>query len=65
MNDGTHTKAGTLGGTAVTLLANINSNDVIKTMVMAGIGAAVSFVVSHVLKKIFARLKRPPKSPVP
>lgn len=62
MNEGNHTKAGTFGGTLTILLANINSGDVLKTIVMAGIGATVSFVVSHVLKKVMSWWRKPPKS---
>jgi mannitol-specific phosphotransferase system IIBC component len=62
MNETSHTKAGTAGGTLTILLANINSDDVIKTMVMAMIGAVVSFIVSHVLKKLVRWWREPPKS---
>ena len=61
MNEGNHTKAGTFGGVLTILLANINSGDVLKTVVMAGVGGAVSFVVSHILKKV-VRWWKPPKS---
>ena len=52
MNEPTHTKATTIGGTLTILLANINSADIVKTMIMAAIGAAVSFIISQVLKRI-------------
>ena len=52
------TKAGTAGGTLLTIFANISSEDVIKTVVLAAIGAVVSFIVTVVLKKILKRFKR-------
>ena len=44
------TVAGTVGGTLPTIFANIHSDDVIKTVVLACIGAVVSFVISVGLK---------------
>lgn len=52
------TKAGTAGGTLLTIFANISSEDVIKTVVLAAIGAVVSFIATVVLKKILKRFKR-------
>lgn len=39
-------KTGTLGGTLLVLLMHIGLEDVGKTMMLAGIGASVSFVVT-------------------
>jgi len=47
------TLKGTLFGTALTVLMNINSSDVIKTIVLAALGALVSFCVSLLLKHLF------------
>lgn len=47
--------AGTVGGTLVTVIANIQSADVIHTAVLATIGATVSFVISVVLKKVWRK----------
>jgi hypothetical protein len=52
MNEHSYTRTGTVGGTITILLANINSSDVIKTMVLAGIGAVVSFIFSLLLKEL-------------
>jgi len=42
-----HTTAwGTLSGTALTVLATINSMDIVKAVVLAIIGASLSFCVS-------------------
>lgn len=44
------TAAGTLGGTLTTLLANVESPDIVRTIILSCIGAVVSFVISMVLK---------------
>lgn len=51
------TKAGTIGGTFLTIIVNIKGEDVLKTVVLAGIGAAVSFFVSLGLKYLVKRKK--------
>ncbi len=52
------TKAGTAGGTLLTILANISCNDIIKTAILAGVGAAVSFGVTLLLKLLVKRHKK-------
>lgn len=52
------TKAGTAGGTLLTIFANITSEDVIRTIILAAIGAAVSFTVTIFLKALIKRLKK-------
>lgn len=54
-NDNT-TIAGTVTGTVFTVAANIDSQDYIKTVVLAIVGAAVSFAVSRALKWIWQKL---------
>jgi uncharacterized membrane protein (UPF0136 family) len=54
-NDHT-TLAGTATGTVFTVAANIDSQDYIKTVVLAIVGAAVSFAVSRALKWIWQKL---------
>lgn len=44
------TKAGTAGGTLLSVLSQIHSGDVVQTCVLAAVGATVSFVVSLLLK---------------
>jgi hypothetical protein len=51
------TRMGTAGGTITILLLNINSGDIHRTIVLAAIGATVSFVVAQLLKKIAVWLK--------
>ena len=48
-------KTGTAGGTITILFANIHSDDILKTIVLAAIGAVVSVSVSFVLKKMFGK----------
>lgn len=48
---------GTVTGTALTVIANIGSQDVIKTVVLAAIGAVVSFGVSLLLKWVWAKFR--------
>ena len=52
------TKAGTAGGTLLTIFANINSADVLKTAILAAVGAIVSFTITIFLKAIIKRLKK-------
>lgn len=42
--------SGTLTGTALALIVQITNAEVLKTIIMAAIGAAVSFVVSYSIK---------------
>ena len=41
--------SGTLTGTALALLMQITDAEILKTIMMAAIGAAVSFLVSHII----------------
>lgn len=52
------TLLGTVSGTALTIVVNIGSSDIIKTVVLAAIGAVVSFGVSVGLKWLTKRLKK-------
>ncbi|HTC00224.1 MAG TPA: hypothetical protein VK705_06035 [Ferruginibacter sp.] len=54
----THTKAGTASGTLLTIFANIHSADLVKTAVLAAIGAMVSFSVTLCLKVVIRYFKR-------
>jgi mannitol-specific phosphotransferase system IIBC component len=48
----TTTKTGTAAGTLLTIFANISSEDLLKTVILAAVGAAVSFVVTILLKAV-------------
>ncbi|RPD45538.1 hypothetical protein [Paracnuella aquatica] len=51
-----NTRAGTAGGTLLVLLLQLSSGELIKTAVLAGVGAAVSFAVSFALQRLVRRL---------
>ena len=53
-----HTKPATIGGITIILLDNINSGDVLKTIVLAGIGAIVSFIISLALKYCISKWRK-------
>jgi hypothetical protein len=49
---------GTVSGTALTVVMNIGSSDIIKTVVLASLGAVVSFSVSVLLKWLMKKIRR-------
>jgi hypothetical protein len=54
-----HTTAiGTLSGTVLTVIATIDTEDVLKTVFLAGIGAIVSFTMSKFLAWIWHFLQK-------
>lgn len=52
------TLMGTAGGTLLSVMANIGSSDIVKTIVLAMVGAIVSFTVSLLLKCLFKKYKK-------
>lgn len=52
------TKTGTAGGTLLTILANISGQDILKTIILAAIGAVVSFLITLVMKFLVKRFRR-------
>jgi len=52
------TKAGTIGGTFLSIFFNIDSEDLVKTGVLAAIGAVISFSVTLFLKFLIKRIKK-------
>ena len=52
------TKAGTAAGTLLTIFVNINNADLVKTGILAAVGAIVSFCVTILLKALLRRLKK-------
>jgi putative flippase GtrA len=51
------TKAGTIGGTLFVLLLHVSSEELIKTVLLAAVGAGVSFAVSFLLNKMIKKRK--------
>ncbi len=54
------TRIGTMGGTILTVVINISTGDVIRTMILATVGAVVSFTISILLKRIIKWLNGKP-----
>jgi hypothetical protein len=52
------TLIGTAGGTFLSVVPNLNSEDVLKTVLLAAIGAIVSFGISMVLKFFIKKHKK-------
>ena len=52
------TKAGTFGGTFLSIYFNIDNEDLVKTGILAAIGALVSFSVTLFLKFLIKRIKK-------
>ena len=52
MTANNHTLIGTAGGTFLSIAPNIQSEDIAKTVILATIGAIVSFTISLVLKSL-------------
>ena len=52
------TASGTLTGTALVLLMQITNAELLKTITMAAIGAAVSFMVSFIIKALLKWMRK-------
>lgn len=52
------TQVGTAGGTFLSIVPNVYSEDVLRTVVLAIVGAVVSFVVSVLLRCLMKKRKR-------
>lgn len=52
------TLIGTLSGTLLSVIATVGFQDIFKAMVMAGVGAIVSFVITKFLKWVWRRIRR-------
>lgn len=55
---GQSTRAGTFGGTLLVVLLQVQTAELLKTAILAALGAAVSFCVSLVLRWIIRKVKR-------
>ena len=52
------TLVGTAGGKLLSVLPNLHSEDVLKTIILASIGAIVSFSISLLLKFLIRKHKK-------
>jgi len=57
-----HDKAGIVGGTLLTVLVNLQSADILKTCILATVGAIVSFCVSLAMKWVVKKIKKKSRS---
>ncbi len=57
MESNNNISLGTASGTLLSMMPNIASEDIVKTIILAVVGALVSFVVSLLLKAL-TKLKR-------
>lgn len=51
-------RSGTIGGTLLSLSFGFDANDLIRTAVLAAVGASVSFIVTLLLKRLVQRRRR-------
>jgi len=58
MQHSNSTVIGTAGGTFLSVLPNLHSEDVLKTILLASVGAVVSFSISLVLKFLIKKHKK-------
>jgi mannitol-specific phosphotransferase system IIBC component len=58
MTANNHTLMGTAGGTFLSMVPNIQSEDIVKTIVLAIVGAIVSFTISLLLKSLQKKHKK-------
>jgi len=58
MTSGNHTLMGTAGGTFLSVLPNLHSEDILKTIILAALGAIVSFLISMLLKYLIKKHKK-------
>ncbi|GGA72810.1 hypothetical protein GCM10008015_11870 [Flavobacterium palustre] len=49
---------GTAGGTFLSIVPNIQSEDIVKTVILATVGAVVSFMISLLLKSLNKKHKK-------
>ncbi|WP_445915281.1 hypothetical protein [Flavobacterium sp.] len=52
MTANNHTLMGTAGGTFLSIVPNIHSEDIARTVILATVGAVVSFTISLLLKSL-------------
>ncbi|SNT17344.1 hypothetical protein [Ekhidna lutea] len=52
------TKAGTVGGTLLSVVMNIDAGDILRTVILATVGAIVSFSISVLLKWLVRSSRR-------
>ena len=51
-------KNGTIGSTLLVLLIHIDTEELLSTIILAAIGAIVSFMISVILERVFRKKKK-------
>jgi hypothetical protein len=51
-------RAGTIGGTLLVMIIQVNAEELLKTVVLAALGASVSFGVTLVWKQVVRWMKK-------
>lgn len=54
----TSTRAGTIGGTLLSICPALTAGEIVQAAILAAVGAAVSFLVSLALKTLVQRIKK-------
>jgi uncharacterized membrane protein (UPF0136 family) len=58
-NGHTSEVAGTVGGTVLTIIGSLQLHDLVKTVILATVGAVVSFTLSMLMKWLAKKMGRP------
>jgi uncharacterized membrane protein YeaQ/YmgE (transglycosylase-associated protein family) len=58
MSSNNPTLIGTAGGTFLSIVPNLESEDIVKTIILAIVGAVVSFTISLLLKSLNKKHKK-------
>ena len=58
MDQAGNIKNGTIGSTLLVLLFSIDTEEVLSTIILAAIGAIVSFMISVLLERVFRKKKK-------
>ena len=53
-----YARSGIIGGTLISIFCNLHSEDIVKTITLAGLGTVVSFLISMLMKTIFEWFKK-------
>lgn len=48
-------RAGLTGGTILSVLPHINGTRILETIILAAVGAIVSFLISRIMRKLFGK----------
>ena len=52
------TIVGTVGGTILSVIPSVETGDVVRTLILATVGAVASFLATQILKWIWRRIKK-------